>query len=182
MPEIGFLINTPQKMYFCRDNSAMVKFRKVTNLPNNTCDYKKFSEPISKIIFADENEENINRLVELLAAHPDSEKFDFVRSEHDLYEIVSKGHNKGTVLAKLADILGIKMKNTIAIGDYDNDISMISSAGVGVAVSNACNAAKDAADYITVSNEEHAIAKIISDLENGYLVFGLEKGTSKRSR
>ena len=182
MPEIGFLINTPQKMYFCRDNSAMVKFRKVTNLPNNTCDYKKFSEPISKIIFADENEENINRLVELLAAHPDSEKFDFVRSEHDLYEILPKGYNKGTIITKLSEILGVDMNKIIAIGDYDNDVSMIEAASIGIAVSNACEAAKAAADYITVSNEEHAIAKIISDLENGNLVFGLEKGTSKRSR
>jgi hydroxymethylpyrimidine pyrophosphatase-like HAD family hydrolase len=44
---------------------------------------------------------------------------------------------------------------------------MLKAAAVGVAVANACAEAKAAADYVTVSNEEHAIAKIIEDIENG---------------
>ena len=45
---------------------------------------------------------------------------------------------------------------------------MFSAAGIGIAVSNACENAIRAADYVTVSNEEHAIAKVISDIENGF--------------
>jgi hydroxymethylpyrimidine pyrophosphatase-like HAD family hydrolase len=48
---------------------------------------------------------------------------------------------------------------------------MFLAAGIGVAVANACESAKAAADYITVSNEEHAIARVISDLESGKLAF-----------
>ncbi len=167
LPDIGFLINTPDEIFFCNDNSAMVRFRKITKLPNNICyNYKNFDKPISKIIYADDSKENIDKLEKLLKTHPLWDKFDFVRSSRDLFEIVPKGHSKGTVLVRLADILGVEMDKTIAIGDYDNDISMLSYAGTGVAVSNACDAAKAAADYITVSNEEHAIAKIISDIEN----------------
>jgi hydroxymethylpyrimidine pyrophosphatase-like HAD family hydrolase len=44
---------------------------------------------------------------------------------------------------------------------------MIREAGVGIAVANATPEAKAAADLVTVSNEEHAIAKIISDIECG---------------
>ena len=44
---------------------------------------------------------------------------------------------------------------------------MFNSAQVGIAVSNACPAALNAADFITISNEEHAIAKVIEDLESG---------------
>ena len=44
---------------------------------------------------------------------------------------------------------------------------MFKAAGIGIAVSNACKEVLDAADYITVSNEEHAIARVICDLENG---------------
>ena len=40
---------------------------------------------------------------------------------------------------------------------------------MGIAVANAVDAVKAAADHITVSNEEHAIAKIISDIESGAL-------------
>ena len=46
---------------------------------------------------------------------------------------------------------------------------MLEKASVGVAVANATDNLKKVADYITVSNEEHAIAKIISDIEEGRL-------------
>jgi P-type E1-E2 ATPase len=58
-------------------------------------------------------------------------------------------------------------KKTIAVGDYNNDVPMLRAAAVGVAVANACAEAKETANYHTVSNEEHAIAKIIEDIENG---------------
>ena len=44
---------------------------------------------------------------------------------------------------------------------------MFEAAGTGIAVSNACKEALDAADFITVSNEENAMAKVICDLESG---------------
>jgi hydroxymethylpyrimidine pyrophosphatase-like HAD family hydrolase len=44
---------------------------------------------------------------------------------------------------------------------------MFRTAGLGIAVANACPAALEAADAVTVSNEEHAIARVISDLESG---------------
>ena len=49
----------------------------------------------------------------------------------------------------------------IAIGDNFNDVSMIKTAAVGVAVANGESALKEAADYITVTNNECAVAKII---------------------
>lgn len=54
-----------------------------------------------------------------------------------------------------------------AFGDYYNDIGMFSVARYGIAVKNDCKEALDVADIITVSNEEHALAKIISDIESG---------------
>ena len=62
------------------------------------------------------------------------------------------------------------MEKTVAVGDYNNDISMLKAARLGIAVANACPEAKAAADAVTVSNEEHAIAKIISDIEQGKLL------------
>ncbi len=47
------------------------------------------------------------------------------------------------------DYLGIARKNTVAIGDADNDISMIREAGIGVAMNNASEEVKQAADYVT---------------------------------
>ena len=78
-----------------------------------------------------------------------------------------KGISKASAMNKIVELFKLDPKKTIAIGDYDNDIAMLESAGVGVAVSNACENLKNAADYITVSNDEHAIKKVIEDVENG---------------
>ena len=96
----------------------------------------------------------------------DADKYDFVRSEKWLFEILPKGVHKGLALSKLVEHLGVDPKRTVGIGDYNNDIGLFKSAAVGIAVSNACQEALDAADFITVSNEEHAIAQVIYDIEN----------------
>jgi hydroxymethylpyrimidine pyrophosphatase-like HAD family hydrolase len=54
-------------------------------------------------------------------------------------------------------------------GDMDRAIAMFETAQIGIAVSNACPEALAAADYITVSNEEHAVARVIYDLQDGYI-------------
>ena len=164
---LGIQVNTFQKTYFCRENETMVHFRKLTNLENITCDYNNVKEPIAKILFGSEYEEDIRRIAELLNAHPLADRFDFIRSEKTLYEILPKGICKGTAIRKLCDYLKVDMRKTIAIGDYNNDIPMFRAAGIGIAVSNACEDALKAADFVTVSNQEHAIAKVIQDLETG---------------
>ena len=62
---------------------------------------------------------------------------------------------------KLADALGVAPCDTMAIGDTENDISIIDAAGIGVAMGNATPDVKEAADYITCSNEEDGVAAAI---------------------
>ena len=71
------------------------------------------------------------------------------------------GDNKGAALEFLAKHFGIDIKDSVAIGDNLNDLSMIKIAGTGVAVGNAVQALKDAADYVSVTNDEGAVAEII---------------------
>ena len=84
-----------------------------------------------------------------------------------LFEILPKGIGKGTAIERIAEYLNIDMSKTIAIGDYNNDISMFRAAKLGIAVANACDDAKAAADLVTVSNLEHAVARVIYDLRDG---------------
>lgn len=166
-PNVGIQVNTFYKTYFSKENSVMAYFREITKLPNLVINYKDVKEPIAKILFGIETEEEMQDVIKTLNSHPLAEKFDFVRSEKSLYEILPKGIGKGTSIIKLCEYLNIDRNKTIAVGDYDNDISMFNAAGVGIAVKNACKEAQSAADFITVSNEEHAIAKVIYDLEEG---------------
>ena len=169
IPSIGVQINSLEKIYFCRENIAMERFRFLTGTPNLVIDCRSFHEPIAKILFGDVDSEKISRLAGLLNNHPKSGEFDYIHSERMLYEILPKGSSKGNLLVRLAEILGVEMARTVAIGDYNNDVSMIRKAGVGIAVANAVDEAKASADRITVSNEEHAIAKIISEIDSGEL-------------
>ena len=117
------------------------------------------------------SEDQIKELEKLLKSHPKADNFILVSSEPKLYEILPKGVSKGKLLCKMAKLLGIDMGKTIAVGDYYNDVSMIKNAGIGFAVANAVDDAKTVADYITVNNNEHAIAKIIEGLDRGIYKF-----------
>ena len=55
----------------------------------------------------------------------------------------------------------MKTEECIACGDGFNDISMIQYAGLGVAMANAKAPVRDAADYITLSNDEDGIAYLL---------------------
>ena len=56
---------------------------------------------------------------------------------------------------------GIELSDVIAIGDSEIDISMIESAGLGVAVANASAEARAVADYVCASNDEAGVADVI---------------------
>ena len=72
-------------------------------------------------------------------------------------DICSAATSKGDALMALADMLEVDRAATIAVGDSDNDIAMVKAAGLGLAVSNACDALKEIADEVICSNEEHSI-------------------------
>ena len=164
LPHIGIQILAFDKMYFPKDSEANVHFRKSTGMPLVIRHYDDITEPVAKVVFGEHRNKEILELADFLAAQPLAPEFSLIRSDSMLYEILPKGVSKGSALPILAKSLGIDMKNTVAVGDYDNDITMLQTAGIGYAVANATKAAKEAADRITVSNEEHAIAKIISEL------------------
>ena len=79
-------------------------------------------------------------------------------------EINTAGVNKGTGLVNLGKVLGIKREEIMAFGDGDNDIVMLKEVGIGVAMANAETKVKEAADYITMSNEEDGVAEAIEKM------------------
>ena len=167
---VGIQVAGFQNTYFLKENDTMVWFRQVSNVPNLLCDYDHLQEPIAKIIFGSNDNDEILALERTLKAHPMSKEFSLVRTEERLFEILPEGMHKGVALAKLTELLHIDPQKTFAVGDYNNDIGMLRIAGVGVAVANASPEAKAAADYITVHHEDHAIAAVIDELDRGHLL------------
>lgn len=100
-------------------------------------------------------------LREYVKAFPVMENVDFFRSEPYYLEIVPKGIDKGLCLAKVLEHYGMTREDLIACGDAYNDLGMIRFAGLGVAMGNAQECVKNAADYITDSNEADGVAKVV---------------------
>ena len=83
----------------------------------------------------------------------------------------TKGISKGLALRKLAADLGIPLQQFLAMGDSENDLEMIQAAGVGVAVANARDEVRAAADYVTEKRDGDGFAEAMAR----YLPYFLER-------
>lgn len=72
-------------------------------------------------------------------------------------EVTAKGVSKASALHWLGGHLNIGWEEMIAFGDSGNDVDMLSAVGVGIAMGNAEQEAKDAADFVTLPNTEDGI-------------------------
>ena len=89
------------------------------------------------------------------------EEFEIVSSLGYNIEINAAGVNKGTGLVELGKCLGIQRDEIMACGDGNNDEAMLREVGFGVAMANATDFVKAAANYITGTNDEEGAARAI---------------------
>lgn len=93
-----------------------------------------------------------------------SDTLGIFRSEPFFLEIVPKDVDKAKSIDRLIRFLGFSTDECIACGDGFNDISMLEYAGLGIAMSNASDTVKNAADYVTYSNDDDGIAYVLERL------------------
>ena len=84
-----------------------------------------------------------------------------VSSGNNNFEIMVASSSKGNAVAYLAKELNVLPEEIMCMGDSENDLSMIKYAGIGVAMGNGLDLVKDAADYITDTNDNSGVAKAI---------------------
>lgn len=117
------------------------------------------NEPVKCLITGDPE---AAALAESMARELMNGKANVFRSESFFVEIMPNGIDKAKAIETLINALGISRQEVIACGDGFNDVSMISYAGLGVAMKNGCEPAKKAADYVTErTNDEDGIAEVI---------------------
>lgn len=90
--------------------------------------------------------------------------FNIESSAHNNVEIMPKGSNKGKGALILAERHGIYPEDIIAFGDGENDLKLIETAGVGIAMGNASDLLKSRADLIIGNNDSDAIARTLENL------------------
>ena len=84
-----------------------------------------------------------------------------VWSFHNCMEVTHPDAHKGRGLEAACRLLNIPVENTMALGDSGNDIAMLRRAGLGVAMENAPDFVKEAADAVTGRYEEDGAAQAI---------------------
>ena len=80
-------------------------------------------------------------------------------------EFQERGTGKGDAVRRLKTLLGDRARLAVGVGNYENDLDLIAAADIGYAVGDAIPSVKAIADRITVNCADHAIARIIADLE-----------------
>lgn len=95
--------------------------------------------------------------------------FTVYRSEPFFLEVMPKGIDKAQSLERLLSALGLTREQMIACGDGYNDLTMIKYAGLGVAMENAVLPVRNAADYITSSNNEDGVGRVVEKFMLGSL-------------
>lgn len=132
----------------------------INNITVNEVDFETLDpdEEILKVMFIDEQETltaAIQKLPESLHA-----KYAIAQSTPNFLEFMHKDSGKGMGVAALAAHLGLTAEQVICVGDAGNDLEMIKYAGLGVAMGNATDQIKAAANYITSSNDADGVAHV----------------------
>lgn len=117
---------------------------------------------VVKILIIDEDHQNIQSIKTYLDHIQDVH---YVQSQPAFLDIGHHLSSKGYALNKLTEYLNIELSEVFAIGDQENDISMIEVAGIGVAMGNGQEALKKCADFVTTDHANegftHAVNQFI---------------------
>ncbi len=85
-------------------------------------------------------------------------------STHYRLEISNQNSGKGAALREAAARLGVSMDEVVAFGNAENDVDMLKSAGLGVAVANSPESVKRQADRIAPANTEEGVAQVLEEI------------------
>lgn len=138
------------------------KVHKLTSTLRNIRTYSSiedFSElDVYKILFLSKDQELINRMRTKLM---EEEHLLITSSNTNNIEINAANVSKGAALLKFAPILGVDLKESMAIGDSFNDLSMFNRVGFSVAMGNAKEELQRQCSFVTKTNDEAGVAHAI---------------------
>ncbi len=143
---------------FC--GSALVPLLQATHVPEEDLDafVSAYTGMTNKIHIFFPDEDNLQEARRRLSDEP----YTLLSSGNDDLEVMARGVDKGLGMQMLAEHLGLSRQEVMTIGDGDNDIAMLRYAGLGLAMKNASEGAKAAAnEVLPYTNDEDGVAKAI---------------------
>jgi hypothetical protein len=127
-------------------------------------DFAALAGRIDKITFVSDDEPLLRDLAARMAATIDGERATIVQSQAYYLDVTAPAANKGDGVAHLAGAFGVDLADTIVIGDQFNDLSMFARAGWSIAMGQGPQAVRDAADAVTLGNDQDGVAHAITTM------------------
>lgn len=141
--------------YFLNDQEKMrmpwLRYESLADIPDD----------LARVCF----ESDIKVLDDFEARHKDdfTKSYKYMRNDRNIIEILNKDAGKSETLLELAKMLDIKMDQIMYFGDGANDVKSLKAVGVGVAMGNAGDITKEAADFVIGTNDTPAIAEFLKE-------------------
>ena len=135
-------------------------FDRLTEKPEDLRRFYREQHPVvNKLNFYCRTHAQRSRLEERLSDLPLTHCY----AETHSLEFTPPGVSKGSALQLLCDRLGIPLEQSIAVGDAENDLDILRTAGLGIAMGNAFEIVKQTAKVTVRSNDEDGCAQAIGE-------------------
>lgn len=155
---VHFDVNTAFQMFVDDVEGLAVEVRSMYEnylmLPSVLPPLHDLSDPIVKVT-AFGQPDTMDRVHQDIAAW--TPEFNILRSGEYFVDLMHPEASKGNALKQLAERRGYRQEEILAIGNYYNDITMLTYAGLGVAMDNSPLEVKAAANKVTASNNEDGV-------------------------
>ncbi len=159
--------NFDDRIYLTIANPHSDRYSQELQVPLTYIDSLKQLEGNPTTVLLIDSFEVLQQILIAVAAQFQGE-FDYVlapwRGDVWRLQFLAANTSKGKAVLQVAKFLGVKPEEIISFGDNYNDMEMIQSTGLGIAMGNAVPELKQAADFVTLSNQEDGVAYFLEAL------------------
>lgn len=164
-PQVGIVAVTSNDQYhLLTENKISKEFEERAHIKLEQANEENLLSNCSKVLLRIEETELWEVFAYIEKRYHD--RFQVINSGTNWIELMPLGISKGFPFERLVTFYDKKLENSVAIGDYNNDVEMIEKASIGVAVENALDSVKAVANLVVKSCEEDGIADLITYLIN----------------
>ena len=129
--------------------------------------FENISNKWIKVLFADSNY-NLLQIKDFCMQEFGPDMVEFVMTNSIYFEMLPKNITKGKALKTLCDVSGVNIQDTIAVGDYYNDIEILKAAGLSVCVDNAPDEIKEICNITVPSCTDGGVGHLLAQIINSY--------------
>lgn len=165
-PALGFEAYHQEDIYVHNPNPVTEAHLKRMGVPHTECAIADMPAPWNKVLLQQDHDVLVDVRTYIQTHWNDS--CEAIFSNKYLLELTAKNSNKGTMVARVADLLGISRAHLYCIGDNMNDVPMLALSAIPFAPGNCSQGVKDWGARVLNHCDEHAVAQAIGILDTIY--------------